>query len=260
MLRKAEQILIILFFSIGIVGCGLNQTDNMEKELKEESCFQQDDVVLEDNRMNEMWEAYATIAEKYFDAQSDVKKGKTPDKDLNALYFTTEGTYQDSNTVQTFLVYDINKDGIPELFISRYNLYEKTNIIYDAYTWNEGKTIRFLKDKEIGYRSGTCDIRENGIILSFFSGSAWDYGFEVLQLPEHGDTVERKETVYACRNEENGNIFSEFCIKNEESTSTEKITEEEYLDYQKRYSIPKLNYTETSADTVDLLRKGDIKF
>ena len=33
-------------FSLGIVGCGLNQTDNMEKELKEESCFQQDDAYI----------------------------------------------------------------------------------------------------------------------------------------------------------------------------------------------------------------------
>lgn len=231
-------------------------TDNMAEPKKSNR-------EMEDSEMNEMWEAYALIAERYIQSQNEFRKsGVLPDDELNSLYFTPDGTVMDKNELQTFLVYDINSDGIPEFFISRYIPELKKNEVYDAYTWKDGIAYRFMDDIEIGYRSGTCDIRENGVILSFYSGSAWDYGFVVMSFPQNGKDIERIEKLYAAQSkDENGNPQSIFLKRNlKEMSQPEIITEEEYIAYRDSFVLPDLNFLENNEGNTEHLRNGKIKY
>lgn len=232
-----------------------------EERFKEKEDRIQNITIQEDLSMGNMWETYSTLVEKYYYAQEDFKKtGKIPEDDYNTLYFAPNDTRMEEISNQQFLLYDINSDGIPELFIARYYSDENTHVIYDAYTWNDNKAIRFLKDKNIGYRNGTCDIRENGFILSFFSGSAWDYGFEVLQLPKFGNIVEKKECFWAVRIGDRDNYNSDFYWRKEGEEDSKKISEEEYLEYLRNFKIPNLPYVDISQDSLSALRNGEIKY
>lgn len=213
--------------------------------------------------MKKMWEDYADTIENYYNAQNEyIKTGILPDKTYktyNSLYFVTNDE-QNKLSDQVFLVHDINSDGVPELFIGRYYHETKEYTIYDAYTWYEDKAVRFLKDNDIGYRSGTCDIKEGGIILSFHSGSAWDFGFYVLQLPKSGSTVETLEHVYALRAGEYYNEYSEFYKSTGDSKTPGKITESEYIKYRDSFKTPDLPYVETTQETITSLRHGKIEY
>ena len=212
---------------------------------------------------DKMWDTYADTIENYYNAQNEyIKTGILPDKTYktyNSLYFVTNDE-QNKLSDQVFLVHDINSDGVPELFIGRYYHETKEYTIYDAYTWYEDKAVRFLKDNDIGYRSGTCDIKEGGIILSFHSGSAWDFGFYVLQLPKSGSTVETLEHVYALRAGEYYNEYSEFYKSTGDSKTPGKITESEYIKYRDSFKTPDLPYVETTQETITSLRHGEIKY
>ncbi|MCR5323186.1 MAG: hypothetical protein K6E85_07950 [Lachnospiraceae bacterium] len=213
-------------------------------------------IPAEDDSLK-MWNAYADIAGAYYSAQKEFKNtGILPGNGLNSLYFAPNGTRMEQISKEDFLVYDVNDDGTPEFFISRYYDDEKKDVIYDAYTWNGVMAVRFLKDEEIGYRSGTCDIRENGIILSFYSGSAWDSGFEVLTLPAHANSVMRLEKVYAVRAGTQGNYYSEYYRMIEGSDSPEQITEEDYRKYCDSVKIPELEFVENVPEEVERLRSG----
>ena len=213
-------------------------------------------IPAEDDSLK-MWNAYADIAGAYYSAQKEFKDtGILPENGLNSLYFAPDGTRMEQIAKEDFLVYDVNDDGTPEFFISRYYDDEKKDVIYDAYTWNGVMAVRFLKDDEIGYRSGTCDIKENGIILSFYSGSAWDSRFEVLTLPEHTNSVMRLEKVYAVRAGTQGNYYSEYYRMTEGGDSPEQITEEDYLKYCDSFKMPELEYVENVPEVVERLRNG----
>ena len=204
----------------------------------------------EDANMKYMWEAYADIVKKYYDAQNDYEKdGEIPIGDYNDLYFQKASD-------QVFLVHDINSDRVPELFIGR--CYSRDYIIYDAYTWVDEKATRFLENIDIGYRNGTCDIRENGIILSFFSGSAWTYGFDVFKLPSHGSKVKKTESFFALGSDDPFNQYSEFYKKNVDDESLTKISESEYIEYRDSFKKPEINFIEINNDTIKELRQGVI--
>ena len=217
-----------------------------------------ENIPAEDDSLR-MWNAYADIAGAYYNAQKEFKNtGILPGNGLNPLYFAPAGSRMEQISKQDFLVYDINNDGTPEFFISRYYDDEKKDVIYDAYTWNGVMAVRFLRDEEIGYRSGTCDIRENGLILSFYSGSAWDSGVEVLTLPAHANSVMRLEKVYAVRAGTQGNYYSEYYRMTEGDDSPEQITEEDYLKYCDSFKIPELEFVDNVPEAVERLKSGNI--
>ena len=100
----------------------------------------------------------------------------------------------------------------------------------------------------------------DAIILSFYSGSAWDYGVEVLTLPAHANSVMRLEKVYAVRAGNRGNYYSEYYRMIEGRDSPEQITEEDYHKYCDSFEMPELNYSENVPEMVERLRGGNIEY
>lgn len=87
---------------------------------------------------------------------------------------------------------DINQDGTPELFVGRQNSSGEMTI-FDAYTWKDGSSHQLLRD--IGYRNGTCILREDGIIENVTSGSNFSYTIRYQKLPKNGTALVTVETV-----------------------------------------------------------------
>lgn len=122
--------------------------------------------------------AYAKIIQKYMDTYK-IAQNKAFEYDADYNYYYKGKSYSDINSEFIYAAYppygegedviyrimDWNKDGTPDLFVGLSH-----GTIYDVYTFNKGKAVRLMKD--IGYRTGTCILCEDGIIADFSSGSA----------------------------------------------------------------------------------------
>ena len=196
---------------------------------------------------------FSAKVREYYDVQNEYSNtGTMPDplkSDLNSLYFVYPGTRNDDNSTQTYLLYDLNSDGTPELFIARHysSGYEQPDVIYDAYIWDDGQIKRLMKEKEIGYRNGTCEIREGGYILSFYSGSAWDFGYDVYRLDNDSKDLRWIESLHAVKETENGNNYSQYYWSSSEFADKKQISEERYHQLIGRYRTPELNFVENSG-------------
>ena len=103
-----------------------------------------------------------------------------------------------------------------------------------------------MKEKEIGYRNGTCEIREGGYILSFYSGSAWDFGYDVFRLDNDSKELRWIESLYAVKEAENGNNCSRYYWSSSEFTDKKQISEERYQQLIGRYRTPELHFVENN--------------
>ena len=199
---------------------------------------------------------FSAKVKEYYDAQSEYSNtGILPDpreSDLNSLYFVYPGTRSDVNSTQTYLLYDLNNDGTPELFIARHysSGYEQPDVIYDAYIWDDGQIKRLMNEKEIGYRNGTCEIREGGYILSFYSGSAWDFGYDVYRMDNDSKELRWIERIYAVKETENGNDDSQYYWSSSEFTDKKQISEERYHQLIGRYRTPELQFVENNGPQI----------
>ena len=203
---------------------------------------------------SDMWESYSEIAKKYYDTQALLISNSADsleniDESLNKLYFGLQGTLS-AEAAQTLLVYDVNNDGIPEFFIARKYPGESKNTIYAGYTWKDGKLYQLMKGQEIGYRSGTIDLREDGKVLSFSSGSAWTFGVDVYILPENGTEFEKVEGACAIEQEDNGNRYSVY-YQQTEGQDKKEINEADYNQYIKQFREIPLSFIEITDETIE---------
>lgn len=212
-----------------------------------------------------MWEAYGMLAREYYDAQRRLSQnpGSVLPYYVNSLAMVGKGSRYEELSKLVFLVHDVNGDGREEFFIGRH--YDEwmdgampdadggSVVLYDAYTWRNGRTYR-LVEGEIGERNGTCSLLEGGLILSSFSGTADDFGFEILKLPNNGTKLELLEEAYAARRE-NGSGH-DFYRRTDYGQPGVKITEEEYKEAFSKYGAAKLSYTDLTPENILALEKS----
>lgn len=208
-------------------------------------------------RETDMWTAYAWVAQAYYDQQKEIFETENfSDKDdLNPEYFVASGSYLAEVTEPTFMVYDLNGDGTEEFFIARYHSDMDEHTIYDVYTWQNNCVHRLVGD--IGYRNGTCDIQEDGIVLSRYSGSAHDFGVDVLILPEGGTSFERIGKVFASRIQVGESYSSEYFRRIGTDSKPEKITEDGYLAFLEQYHPQELSFVANTPKTIKKLGAGE---
>lgn len=208
----------------------------------------------------EMWEAYAQIAQEYYDGQQAIFEDAVFEEGyLNGLYFVPKGSYLADVTKQTFLVHDLNGDGIEEFFIAKSNSNMDESTIYDVYTWKDKRLYRLMSD--IGYRNGTCDIQEGGYVLSRYSGTAYDFGVDVLILPKNGIELKYIDGVFDRQKQINESYTSEYFRAKApiHKRDAEKITREKYDDFLAQYQPAELTFIENTPETVELLKSGNLK-
>lgn len=265
--RLSIFFLIILIFSFTACGASeeaeeeitVPQTPGSEISTPEPSVVPATKEELAESSSTEtnMWLEYAKIAQAYYDRQNEIFEARdSEDKaDLNPEYFVASGSYLAEVTEPTFMVYDLNGDGTEEFFIARYHSDMDEHTIYDVYTWQNNCVHRLVGD--IGYRNGTCDIQEDGIVLSRYSGSAHDFGVDVLILPEGGTSFERISKVFANRIQVGESYSSEYFRRIGTDSKPEKITEEGYLAFLEQYHPQELSFVANTPKTIKKLGAGE---
>ena len=169
-----------------------NNEDNINEEDKEN-----DDSDNLDN------EKYASIIEEY--------KKAVNDKDFNSN-METEKTYPNindriihlqylSSSVPRiyYVFYDVNKDDNNEMIVG-----DSSNGIYEMYTYDGAKAIRFYNESCLGERCSSS-IYDNGIIYFYGSGGANIHGLDFYKIGSDGyskDTFKSYEVEY----DSNGNV------------------------------------------------------
>ena len=179
-------------------------------------------------------QAYAQIAEDYEKAQ-EAADGKPA--------FTLE---------------DVNHDGMPEFLIARYYESSKEFITQDVYTWHEGKAIKLLPERELGDRSGTIEVCEDGYVLYRWSGSAYLYGVIVYKLPYQGTSMQFSQEFYFLDQENGNDRYGEFHWRGSLSDESVVITEKEYQELVNHFQSVTCEFVINTEESRSLLRTGKI--
>lgn len=195
---------------------------------------------------------YADIVQRYFDvyqsASTPTSRSTCPDN-INPDFYTAVPTARQSSSMQTepvFSLYDLNSDGIPELFIGL-----QTNGImnvFDVYTYKDNNAIQIMKD--IGYRKGSCELCENGIIKDSSSSSWQDCQIQYHRLPVNDTQLETIDVI----SEKTGDYYH-----NEYGNTDYPISKDEFDKIQAEYpEIIVGNYVMNDSD-IDALRNGELE-
>ncbi len=203
------------------------------------------------------YDAYASVAELYFragDLQQKLRDIEYVEIATGNLPIQTEYliAVQDPEATPIFLLYDLNEDGTDELFIGiRFTWNEPIDyIIYDVYTWQDGRAYRLMD--HIGYRNGSCEISSGGVIVDRSSGSAWDSGTIIWTLPENGTALERLDSYSSVGVDKNGSRVTEWYHRDQ------KITQQGYIDAMSQYPYLLIGTWTNNPENIDCLRKGMI--
>ena len=262
-LRLFKKITVILSVSLGLLATGCSNylgTNEINAPASEEN------VLSEKENATATTEQTIMISEESddgdHDSDSDTEKEESWEDGysivLNAYReeYVKEGIYWDSfdeipkipnveNSIIemefyssfrpfSFLLHDLDNNGIPELFICRY--YESDNngdsgVIYHVFTWSEGKTIELLDN--LGYRNGICTICQDNLLKVDSSGTGTDYGSSIFYLPRDGVELEKVEEFYAVQNKDDTSKSDFFYYSDGSKTP---ITEEQLLQYEQGYT------------------------
>jgi hypothetical protein len=252
-------------------GCGYNQTSNdhvintedapnvdkTEDDSQKENINISEAASKEDNiNITEAsWEdgytivlnAYREEAEKisenglYWDSFDEIPAiPNVEDAKIETEFYNQFGPY-------AFMLKDLDGNEIPELFICRATEEYESGVIYNIFTWHDGKTIELLGN--LGYRSGICTICQDNLLKVEASGTGTDYGNTILYLPENSTELKRFEEFYAIQNEEDSKKSDFFWL----SPDGEKtpITKEQYVEYVQNYvEQADLRYIEGTQDNI----------
>ncbi len=236
----------------------LGDTGSGNKELKLIDVI--DQSAFTNLTTSSMWEVYAQIAQEYYIRQKEVFENAIYQENyLNSLYFVADGSYLAESLKQIFIVHDLNEDGTEEFFIARLNDETNQYIIYDVFTWKDNRLYRLMDD--IGYRNGTCNVQDDGFILSEYSGTAYDFGVDVLVLPKNGIELECIDAVFASQTHIQESYACEYyrAKGNISKKDAEKITKEKYEEILSQYQVAELPFIENTPDSLELLKVGNIK-
>lgn len=206
-------------------------------------------------------EAYARIMLDYENVFQELKTygqvmGEYPE--INAEFLSgASGSVQNGEKHTRFLLYDLNGDGTPELFIGtgdREMLEHCT--IYAIYTFQGGNAIPLMEG--IGYRRGTCIICEDGVIKDQSSGSAFDGMIQYRSLPENGTALEDVEaiSVHSTMSDQTPRYYHDFG-----GSPENEISQGEYQMIERRYpQVKNVHVWMCTQDNLSLMRQEKIPY
>ncbi|MEY8427792.1 hypothetical protein AALA00_08785 [Lachnospiraceae bacterium 46-15] len=249
---------------------GISETDGVEGETEEvlsETAVMETEAVLSETEEKspetegvlnqQMYGDYAELVEKYQNAYEQVKNSGVPEEipEDMSLEFYLAVSYQEA-AFSGFQLYDLNEDGVPELFIGMHSGGDASDLfIYDVYTWKDGRSVRLMDD--IGYRAGTCIICEGGVIKDLSSSSAVDSMEDYHQLPEYGTELELVESISIHGNIETGEIYY---YHDRDGNEENKISEEMYNEISDSYhEIEGILSYESTSENIEALRTGSLQ-
>ena len=176
-------VIIIGLFATNIIGFS-SKTDNVsdKKANNEEKLDEQKEDFQENNNIEE--DEYLAIIEEY--------KGALNDKDFNYHAY-------DNSVIFKYVFFDINNDGKNEMIVGDGN-----NAIYEIYTYDGKKVLRFYDDGCLGERCSSS-IYDNGIIYFYGSGGASVHGLDFYKVAGDGYSKEVIKS-YSVEYDSNGNV------------------------------------------------------
>ena len=146
-----------------------------------------------------------------------------------------------------FMLKDLDGNEIPELFICRATEEFDSGVIYQIFTWHDGKTIELLGN--LGYRNGICTICQDNLLKVESSGTATDYGNTIYYLPANSTELKVVEQFFAIQNKEDSTKSDFFWFSSDGEKTP--ITEDKYLDYEQNYvEQADLRYIEGTQDNI----------
>ena len=146
-----------------------------------------------------------------------------------------------------FILKDLDGNEIPELFICRATEEFDSGVIYQIFTWHDGKTIELLGN--LGYRNGICTICQDNLLKVESSGTATDYGNTIYYLPANSTELKVVEQFFAIQNKEDSTKSDFFWFSSDGEKTP--ITEDKYLDYEQNYvEQADLRYIEGTQDNI----------
>lgn len=208
----------------------------------------------------QMYASYAQIVSRYQNALEDLKNNGMPEQTPDGVNpeFLASLSLSSAVLPETvgFQLYDLNTDGIPELFVGmNYDEPNEDLFVYDVYTWSDGQAMQLMDD--IGYRAGTCEICEGGIIKDEYSSSAADSGIDFHRLPAGGKALETVERISAHGDIESGVMRY---YRDAEGNAANEISEDEYDRIEDQYEeIDDLSSYPATEENRSLLEQGKLE-
>ena len=208
------------------------------------------------DNQREMYQIYADIVQKYEDNYKlvgDVGVEDAINEDVN-MEFTIGAQYEIQNGTKHagFSLYDINEDGIDELFVG---LGEEL-WVYDFYTYSEGQAVKLMD--YIGYRAGTCVLCEGGVVWDQSSNGAAHSMSQYYILPWQGRALETIDSISIHGSENNPDEIHYY--RSYEADPEKEISEEEFNSIQNSYAqINPLSSQEASDENIEMLSRGELK-
>ena len=239
-------------------------TYNMEAELDDDSVLHESvgpaanssQGSSQSGQAKGMYEAYADIADMYLRNYNSVVSTGDPynseEYDNVNYLFASDILYEPDHP--SFILYDLNKDGVSELFIGLCSTDDNTSTwIYDVYTYGNGGASRLMKD--IGYRAGTCVLCEGGIIKDMWSSSAYESGTNFWILPSGGSALEKQNAVSY---HGNFDTYEPHYYNSSDADASLEITEEQYNSIIEGYSEITIDSYELNESNISQLRNGEL--
>ncbi len=240
-------------------GCGYDQTSNDQVASTENvsNIDKSEDDIKEDNVdiTEASWKdgytivlnAYREEAEKiskdglYWDSFDEIPAiPNVEDTIIEMEFYNQFGPF-------AFMLKNLDGNEIPELFICRATEEFDSGVIYQIFTWHDGKTIELLGN--LGYRSGICTICQDNLLKVESSGTATDYGNTIYYLPANCTELKVVEQFFAIQNKEDSTKSDFFWFSSDGEKTP--ITEDKYLEYEQNYvEQADLRYIEGTQDNI----------
>ena len=256
------KIMAVIGVSIALIflgGCGNEQDGNDQAKATE--VISNIDIIESDEKEDNIniteasWEdgytivlnAYREEAEKisenglYWDSFDEIPSiPNVEDTIIEMEFYNQFGPF-------AFMLKDLDGNEIPELFICRATEKFDSGVIYQIFTWHDGKTIELLGN--LGYRSGICTICQDNLLKVESSGTATDYGNTIYYLPANCTELKVVEQFFAIQNKEDSTKSDFFWFSSDGEKTP--ITEDKYLEYEQNYvEQADLRYIEGTQDNI----------
>ena len=200
-------IIILLIIVIGLLATNtisfsskVNGDSEHKMENKDKSDENDEEIEDSDNLDNEK---YASIIEEYKKALNDKDFNNNVDTEktypnINENIIHLYHSYGTPNALK-YVFYDVNSDGKNEMIVG-----DGDNSIYEIYTYDGVKAIRFYNENCLGERCNSS-IYDNGIIYFYGSGGASIHGLDFYKIASDGYSKDTFKS-YSVEYDSNGNV------------------------------------------------------